>query len=433
MKPYYCFAVAAMTMAAACSDVEDSMGSKDVDAQVQPQAIGFDAYVKRGTTRAGFQGELTSTTIQGATAGFGVMAYYTDDHPYQPSALPNFMYNQKVLYNETKWEYSPVKYWPNETGPAAASEATDYLSFFAYAPYVDVTATTGCVPAPDNNYGIVAISRPTDSGNPYVRYIATTDPSAVVDLCWATPQLNQTKPAVASTVDFSFQHALAALNVQIDADIDVVSHAASSLDGNTRIWVRSVTFDGFALKGELNLNNSTTTPDWHDLYCNCALPAEPITIYDGRRDGREGIAAAANEGPTGLNTAIVQSVAYTTDGSTITAPLTTAGVTNTAVNLFNSATATAPIYVIPNNDELKVTIAYDVETYDPKLVANYLSDARTHGSSIENVITATTSLTLAAGKMYTINLHLGMTSVKATATVSEWPAVGESANVEVPQ
>ena len=107
---------------------------------------------------------------------------------------------------------------------------------------------------------------------------------------------------------------------------------------------------------------------------------------------------------------------------------TTAGVPATAaVNLFKSATATEPIFVIPTNQPLKVTIVYDVETADDNL-PTYLSDGTTKGSSIENKITkrittgGSTELVLAAGKAYTVNLHLGMTTVKFEASVSDWVA-----------
>jgi hypothetical protein len=134
----------------------------------------------------------------------------------------------------------------------------------------------------------------------------------------------------------------------------------------------------------------------------------------------------------------VQEGAYSTSPSfTSTYP----GVTNTTVNLFNSATTTDPIYVIPTNVPVRVTIVYDVETFDPKLVADYLSDGVTHGSSIQNTITTTvktgtgesaTPLKMESGKQYTINLHLGMNSVKVTADVTPWTTPGTSVDVELP-
>jgi hypothetical protein len=70
---------------------------------------------------------------------------------------------------------------------------------------------------------------------------------------------------------------------------------------------------------------------------------------------------------------------------------------------------------------MKVTIVYDVETYDPNL-AVYLSDGETSGSTVENVIYKTIDSfgTIEAGKKYTLNLHLGMRSVDFEASVSDW-------------
>ncbi len=430
--------LAATLTVVACTGIEDSAEVQPSNPEQEQLPVSFNAYVNRNTTRAGATGELSLATLQGASAGFGVFAYYTNGQLYSQMSLPDFMYNQQVTYATDHWTYSPVKYWPNETGSTAMSEETDYLTFFAYAPYADVNPNTGKVTS-DDSFGIFGMTRAKDTGDPYVKYRTSYDPTKAVDLCWSnTNNIDQTKPAVNSTVSFNFQHALAALNVQIDADIDVVSHASSTLDENTRIYVRSITFRGFAEKGQLNLNLG----NWNNLDCDCDLTSQPITIYDGRRDGREGVAASLNETRTGLNPDIIQSGAYDPSASFSTTPgySTTPGVTNTTVNLFNSSTAAAPIYVIPTNDPLEVTIVYDVETYDPKLVSQYLSDGMTHGSTIENNITSIikttgvspTTITMTAGKQYNIHLHLGMTSVKMDAEVTAWPTTGTNADVNLP-
>jgi hypothetical protein len=86
----------------------------------------------------------------------------------------------------------------------------------------------------------------------------------------------------------------------------------------------------------------------------------------------------------------------------------------------------APIFVIPNGQPLRVTVAYDVETYDPSLKYQRLSDDQTFGSSVPNVISSWVrlgddNLVLEAGKQYTLKLHLGMTSVKVdVVSVKAW-------------
>lgn len=431
--------MAATLTVAACTGASDVAETPVHEHADEPQAVNFTAYVNRGTTRGGYQGTLTLDALKSVDVGFGVFAYYTDNHVYSQTMLPNFMYNQQVTHDGSKWTYTPIKYWPNETGNNGAT-TTDRLSFFAYAPYTDVDASTGrALERPTT--GIVGLSRSIDSGDPYVRYFATYVPKDATDLCWAVPTIDKTKPSVSERVNFNFKHALSALNVQIDADVD---DGSTGVDPNTRIYVRSITFRGFAEKGQLNLNNDQNNPRWNNMDCDCDLSSDAITIYDGRRDGREGASASLNEQRTGLNTQIVQSGVYTTSPSFSS---TTPGVTSTAVNLFDvtgltgtdEQIASAPIYVIPTNEEMYVTIVYDVETYDPKLTSQYLSDGRTHGSSIENSISAyiktggDATIQMEAGKKYDIRLHLGITSVKVYASVTEWPNDGTSADIEVPK
>lgn len=57
------------------------------------------------------------------------------------------------------------------------------MSFFAYAPYAAVTASTG-VPTQGTESGIIAVSKNSDPGDPTVTYKLTTDGSANVDLLW---------------------------------------------------------------------------------------------------------------------------------------------------------------------------------------------------------------------------------------------------------
>ena len=463
----------AILLLTACSGVEESADALLTPQPEASQPVTFNAYINRSTKRVSSSSAIAAEATRGGTPGalstasltnldgthfadgFGVFAYYTDGRLYSQTALPDFMYNQQVLYDAAsphQWAYSPVKYWPNETSAAGSTSGADHLTFFAYAPYTDVSPTTGCV-TDGSTTGIMGLSRATDSGDPYVRYYASMKPTEAVDLCWGLPCVNETKPAVAANVTFNFKHALAALNVQIDTDVDDASGSHTNAPhGNTRIYVRSITFEGFADKGQLNLY-STNAPQWNNMDCDCDLTSQPITLYDGRRDNREAIAEALNEQKRGLNPAIVQSEPYILTPSFGSNPA-TPGVTNTPVNLFDvsawpfddaenptegeiAARRAAPVYVIPTNDPMRVTIVYDVETYDPKLVSQYLSDGKTHGSTIENNISAdilngSSPITMEAGHQYTVHLHLGMTSVKVSAKVDDWE-FGKNAEVHLPE
>lgn len=444
MKKYLILFAAAVLSLAACNKQE----APTAPAANAPAAISFDGYLNRGvTTRSGYAGLLDATSLQ--AQGFGVFAYYTDFNAYDDQATPNFMYNQKVTYSGGNWEYAPVKYWPNEYGDKALSDDIDKVSFFAYAPYVDVTPSTGKVE--DATYGITGMNRNSASGDPILKYIGSFDPTKSVDLCWGVaaeadandwnivqtgaaqapaiaagkPWIDVQRPAdptAGQKLKFTFEHALSQLNVQIDADVDVTDHAETpALANGTKIYVRSISFTGLAMKGALNLNNSIADKaEWLDYAgINDISAGEAFVLYDGRKDGREGVAGAtaSNEKSLGLNEVIISD-----DGNT------KAGVTAVPVNLFQSTTLTAPIYVIPVDEEITVTIDYDVETEDTNL-PNLLSDGVKYGSKINNKISKTVKFGDATkfenGKSYVLKLHLGMNSVKFDADVIGWVAADE--------
>lgn len=460
---------------AACSSGSDDVAERpNVQNSTTDQVpVAFDTYVSRGTTRAGAAGELvtsggTGTKINLVDHGFGVFAYYCDGVPYSETSIPDFMYNQKV--SGTTWTYSPVKYWPNEFGQAAISDNQDRLTFFAYAPWVDVYPGTGRIKTGSETEGIVGLTTNTTTGDPYVKYYVSFEPAKSVDLCWGVaetagtpasidptnaahsitagkPYINIFKPKTDGKIKFDFKHALAKLNVQIDAEVDKASGSTAGLGATTRIWVRSVTFEGFADKGKLNLNSNwvttNTTPDWYEISsANTKIGSRSVTIYDGRSDGKEGKtgATASNETTLGLNPQLIQTAPYKDDPYTALAEgnnhtgVPSAG--SGAINLFNHATATEPIFVIPAGENVIVTIVYDVETSDENL-AKYLSDGVVKGSTIENKITQTITFgsdaKFEAGKAYTLKLHLGMTTVKFDAIVSDWDDTVADGEEDLPE
>jgi hypothetical protein len=455
MKRIATFIFLATALMLASCNIKIDVPDEDVQ-KSEPTAVGFGVYMNRGvTTKAGYAGELTTDVLKRDTVGFGVFSFYGNGAMYNETMKPDFMYNQLVKFTSNNvWEYSPIKYWPNEFGEAAGNEIADRLSFFAYAPYVAVTPSTGIVTGDDDEDGILGMTRNISAGDPQVMYGARLQPGGGVDLCWGVaannftssvdgnnnkidkgkPYINLIKPKTGDKIAFEFNHALTQLNVQIDADIDVESHATSSLDARTRVYVRSVTFTGFALRGSLNLNSDAGNPAWSDISGTGRLRRDPVTIYDGRSDGLEGVESAVdvNETPAVLSPIIIQSKKFGQETTTESI-----GVTNETVNLFANYDTTsdhsqpvanpdAPVMVIPiAGVPLTVTIVYDIETKDPNL-AGYLSDGETRGISIENKITKSIQLstggnmTLEAGKKYVIGLHLGLTSVKFDAQVADW-------------
>lgn len=482
MRKVYVLAAVAATMLAACSskDVLDVGQQTSNQPPLEEGAVGFDAYTQRSVTRAGLPGQMTLSQLQQSAAdggGFGVFGYYTDNNDYDQQRIPDFMYNQKVEYSGGSWNYEPVKYWPNEYGASAISDDNDKVSFFAYAPYVDVVPSSGklTASADEAKWGITGLSRNSATGDPLVKYIVSFDQDKSVDLMWGVcddplwsiieggtkqkindgeagkPWLNVCRPQDPTDnqrMKFTFKHALAQLKVNVDAFVDgydktnPLNAANTDLGKQTRIFIRQISFTGFALKGALNLNNSEQANKayWLDYNGSADLESgESVTIYDGRKDGKEGAAgsAASNEKTLGLNPQFVQDAEWNSNDMAL-------GVTETAAPLFrklipnsNPATYTAsdaPLMVIPTGEDIEVEIVYDVETADENL-ATYVSDKKQFGSSIENRIRKDIKFgdaNFESGKCYTINLHLGMNSVKLDAAVSDWQEVGVSPDIHLP-
>jgi len=458
---------AAAALFAACSsnDLAEEKAPQTTQPTVEEQAVGFDAYVNRGLTRAGVNGPITTTNLTSEStpagkSGFGVFGYYTDGERYSGITKPNFFYNQQVKYTTASgWTYTPVKYWPNEFGSDAISDQVDRVTLFAYLPWVEVDPLTGIakpetkaspttaeVNAKDPTTNITGMTRNNVTGDPYIKYVATLDMDNSVDLCYGVaandftssnsavnknnikkgqPYIDVVKPGIDtnSKIKFDFKHATAQLKVNVDAVVNTANQTGNKIEKEyTRIWVRSVTFEGITQKGSLNLNGG----EWYDVNGTNKISSGSLTVFDGRKDGKEAMLEATNEIPSSLNPELVQSVAYTLNSSNeITSPAATGssaipGVTEVARNLFKGSTGNS-VFVIPTGEKMKVTIVYDVETVDPNL-AFYLSDGSTPGSTIENSISKTidTFGDIKAGYCYTLNLHLGMRTVDFDAVVTDW-------------
>lgn len=426
-QKFFMGSLAVLALMASCSSSNDDLngGTTPKDSNVP---LTFSSYLgKTVTSRAGATGTITTdgagntTSLQ--TEGFGLFATYTDNATYTAATGPNFMYNTKV--SGADWTYSPLRYWPNETGTdgnGATSEGTDRLTFFAYAPYVEATASTGAVT--DATEGITALTSNAATTDPKVTYVVAATPEKSVDLLWGVvptgttawsnvsgtdvalteglPYLNLIKPNTTQKVNFNFRHALAKLGLKVVGAFDAVT--GGTKDAGTKITVASVTIEGTGFKktAVLNLNNATANePLWEAVEGAGDIT---LTVSDAN-----------------LNSKIKDSgkdEAQTVDG-----------VTETAQDLLNSDATSAQkaFMIIPSSaadKSLKVTIDYYVNTTDASLAKGY--------SRVENKITKTiTGFAPEAGKNYTLLLSLGMTSVKVTATVADW-ADGSSTQVDLP-
>lgn len=117
-------AVAALTLVSCSSDDLNSLS----DNSSKNEAISFDGYWGRSAVSVnGSRGSVIDKAedLQKVSEGFGVFGNYssTDGEAFGS----NLFENQKVTYSteETKWTYSPKKYWSPQ----------GHIDFLAYAPY----------------------------------------------------------------------------------------------------------------------------------------------------------------------------------------------------------------------------------------------------------------------------------------------------------
>ena len=171
---------------------------KDTGTETVNVPIGFSNNVTTAT-RAGDINNDNLTSI-------GVFASLTHGNFDATVSTPNFMYNQLVEKKNGTWQYTPLKYWPNND--------SDKISFFAYAPH----NTTGVTP-----------SNAIQNGYPSFTYTTPTAEADQVDLLAATPIINQN----GGSVDFKMQHALTKVvfNVKSNDDITGKVITAFSITG----------------------------------------------------------------------------------------------------------------------------------------------------------------------------------------------------------
>ena len=449
-----------MLVACTKDDVTTTASFEELKA-TQPTPVAFSTYLgDQAVTRAGSTGDITDATSLNTAGGFGVFAYYTNEQLYPntkgatvgttASALaPNFMHNQQVAYasGTTNWTYSPIKYWPNDfnganqavdartSGTAATGSKANYLSFFAYAPYA--------TPSGGETSGITAISGNTATGNPTISYqLAPT--GANVDLLWgtfsgttknvlnqnnaggivqyndgslkdgnATVNINLQKQTTNGSVGFAFKHALSKVGFTVQADPNDATNDGiyNGTSGATLITVNSLNIAVVAadytsdysapISGTFDL----ATGVWNNLGANI----EFNKTFSG----------------TSLNTTIAEPASAPTASSGAWSGLgTLVGVQKTASSVGDAANL---LYLPGSVPTFKITITYTIRTADANLASPGCSEV---SQTISNVVKFPTATPLAMNTKYNVNMMLGITGIKFSATVSPWGDVtGQTVNL----
>ena len=460
MKKIALFALATAFIISSCSQSSDLVNDLPTPSKEQKEEktpISFDTYNAKSavvrSSRAGYAGDMTTAMLQ--KEGFGVIAYYTGTSNYSAwtKEAPNFMYNTKVYVDgatgtevseNPSWTYSPTVYWPNGNATAdnvgAAGTGGGKLSFFAYAPYVAVTPSTGVVTSATTT-GIKALSSNSATSAPTLTYSL----DGGVDLLWGTAGANDvtvgnaaqagatltggkadvnvdlTKMKTNGKIKFLFKHALAQINsLKVVADIDNNGAATGGSLSNTKIYVEKVTLANGLTTGE----NPESTIIGNGTF---DLTTGVWTAGSERENVAFNVAAASvkTDADLAMNTAIQIPATTPNVNPGVTEwedIFSTPGVTAAATNVFDGISTK----LIPGSDQtLKITIKYWVTTKDSNLSKGY--------TWIPQEITKTISLgDIEMNKSYGIVMHLGLTSVKFTATVSDWVAAGSEVSANLP-
>lgn len=429
--------------------------------------ITFDVYTgERATTRSSTAS--ISNLADLATEGFSVFAYLTGAYDYDPSTRsiqPNFMYNQKVMgtvvdveNDEVSWNYTPLKYWPNDyngdggavdnqTPNPSTGTKVEKLSFFAYAPHVDLKKVNGSFVEygydadedgindafqTDLSTGIVAISKNTYGGEPFLIYDlgSTTSSGDMRDLLYATNNSNEdddvtndttNKTKASAPISFNFKHALAAFGFGVCGIFNAKERNNSeSIDANSFIRIEKIELTtSLSQRAILNLNSGVFTPEDASsttITLNADQIAENLryTSFDfdnGTEEERNsyinnllsygvGRYYAAIDNTGGANYTNGAFIPSTGDGAIYQQVAVSKDNNNSYRNNF--------VYFIPTtgNKDVTIRITYHTLTRDARMKYGY--------SDVKNVVENTlnnVNLGVATGKYLTFNMQLGMNKV----------------------
>jgi len=468
-------ATCAMTFAA-CSQSDDLMQDNTLTTAQEDLPVAFDTYVANNstaTTRSTYSGKglFETANLEGTydatpasrTGGFGIYAYTHTGNKIttegEGASTPDFMLNQQVVKNGNDgWVYDPVKYWPNMTkNPSTVytdawtgnkSEATecDYVSFFAYAPYIPLVAEDGTKgirksgtdagkvwgTSAQVSYGITTMPVETTTGYPKIKYVMNPTAAESQDLLFGVAPAGgisyravngelisrgqglalekMLKPATHTQMKFLFLHALTALKMNIAAAIDTVAPGTNTLDANTKVYVKSITITpvaavspvtdwSIATAGDLDLHPTKAgIPNW-----SSTTTATNLKI--GTTVGTDGVNVTINsklQEASGVGVTNKKRDVFSDQGTATNADDTT----------FDPLMF-IPVYTGIFNRQVDVTIDYDVVTTDAAISGGKVT---TNNKVTKRVLLKS----FKAGRIYNLSIVLGLTSVKVDAEGEDW-------------
>ncbi len=336
MKRITVLGLIGLLMLTGCANEETTEGGNTDDSMIR-----FDCYVPTATTRDGYVGPIADTQrLKYPEVGFGVYSHYNNNTD------ADFMNNQQVLWSGSNWYYTPARYWPNNDN--------DKLTFFAYAPYVSSPTS--------NTYGIQSVTSSLTA--PTINYKNGQYPADCQDLLVSPLLSNRTKSE--GTVNFTFQHALAAVNINCKA----------STSSSMTIKITSLTINsssnssGFPIAGTCTVGTAPTNLTWDNFdYGKYTYNETDLSNFNN-----QGVTATARNIFTGLPTNTKENEEW--------------------------------LLMIPYNDKLSFTMEYKVTE---------------GGNTYEVTISKDMLDKVEMGKKYTINLTIGLTAIQVgSVDVTAW-------------
>lgn len=379
--------------------------------------------VRSAVTRSQHTGSMDFTQLK--STGFGVYGY---QGTYNSSTSEPTLFatgaNTKVTFETGGTDPTTILVHPGswQYAETAANQkewvTEEKYTFFAYAPYMSAGEGTRGTDA-----GINTIS--TGNGDPTIGYTVAEDPAQSVDLLWGVrsddgttdtdsdnngkPWLDCTQTETASTVLFTFCHALCAVgfHAQVMADqtndtdnLGDMSRLGTlgSADG-CKVTLKSITLTpvttSFTKSAVLNLNNDTKfRPKWSDHSGTIAS----LALDDGEIDTK-----LLDPDPSDFGEMNPGNTTFMTNDAV-------PGITETANSQAVIAGDNVFMLIPQDAQDYTVSIEYYI-TY--KTASGYHREAKTGTATLSNI-------ELMAGVKYYFNLVFGLTTFKVSVDAVDW-------------
>lgn len=409
-----------------CSTSDDVAGTTEVTEPAEPAPVAFNTDISIPSSRATIGSIDNLDALKASGEGFGVFAYLTDDQKYA-TKFPNaaaftsfsefFMFNQQVTWNNSyqdelgewqkDWVYSPLKYWPNSTNNAT----NRYISFFAYAPYVEEEGAAK---------GITGYTNSTDR-QPHIVY-EIADGNEQVDLLYANcvdatrngnGLITPTKPEEKyQKIPLTFHHALAALDIYVQRVYDEPVYTGNEPAGSnfTKLFISKLELEsavdgenGLQTGGRLNLK----TGEWTSVGTTWAAATDKKLTYT------ESMFDDYVKGTTSTDPLVIRDTELGKFSEST-------GVDEEERTLIKNA---MPQVFLPRSVTLKPKITFSMVTHDDDLAIDYYTDleGKKYSRIVNEVTGNTMTIDFQAGKRYKMLIRIGVEHVSfEVLSIVDW-------------